>query len=64
MLPPIEPRMSRVRLAAMANDLLVAKRRRCVAWNERMEKGSGTNTEAMTRSANPPAGLISGSVAI
>jgi hypothetical protein len=64
MLPPIEPRTSRVRVAAMANDFLVAKRRRRVAWSERIEKGSGTDTEAMTRSANPTAGLMSGSAAI
>jgi hypothetical protein len=59
-LAAIDPSSTTSRLAAAANDLGVANRRRRVACSDRIAKGSGMLTDAMTRSANPSEGLING----
>src|SRR5918999_3227448 len=63
-LPTIEPTRTSMSVAAKASDLGVERSRRRVACRERIAKGSGMKTEAMTRSENPSFGPTSGREAI
>ena len=58
-LPAMEPSRTTARQAAIATDRREANRRRRAAWIARMAKGSGTRTEAITRSAKSGRGLWS-----